>query len=150
MTGADYERDLVRALDACGFVAMRAPASGSATERALPDVLALQHRPVPGREQLARVLAVELKVTKATTAYAGGDEIDALEDFARDAGAVPIVAAKFKRPGSRSPFYLVPPADCRHTDGGNYGVPEADVDERAVGVLYPATAAKPADMEGSP
>jgi Holliday junction resolvase len=38
--GSRRERELVNQLDETGFAVMRAPASGSATERELPDVLA--------------------------------------------------------------------------------------------------------------
>ena len=38
--GDRRERELVNDLDGAGFAVMRAPASGSATERELPDVLA--------------------------------------------------------------------------------------------------------------
>ena len=39
-TGSKEERDLVNMLWDVGFAAMRAPASGGATKRPLPDVLA--------------------------------------------------------------------------------------------------------------
>ena len=38
--GDRRERELVNRLDEAGFAVMRAPASGSATDRELPDVLA--------------------------------------------------------------------------------------------------------------
>lgn len=38
--GEHRERELVNRLDAIGFAVMRAPASGSATDRELPDALA--------------------------------------------------------------------------------------------------------------
>lgn len=143
MSGDQYERDLVNALDACGFVAMRAPSSGSATARDLPDVLALRpdygdgmihERPVGYPATYA--LAVEVKATSATTAYADAGEVEALVEFAEDAGGIPFVGARFKRQGKRTPFYLVPPDECRMTDGGNYGVPESDAEDRAELVVW--------------
>lgn len=143
MKGGDrYERDLVNALDATGeFVAMRCPTSGSSTDRNLPDVVAL--RPTGD-------MAIEVKTTKATTAYAGGDEVAGLEAFADRAGALPVIAAKFKRPGKRTPFYLVEPAACRVTDAGNHGVPEADAADRARFAVWAATDTKPAEFERRP
>ena len=146
MGGDRYERELVNSLDACGYVAMRAPSSGSATERELPDVLAM--RPVPqvldvdggGIETVGatEALAIELKTTSSTTAYADESEVAALEQFAREAGARPLVAGRFKRTGYDRVHYLVPPERCRRTQGddaGNYGVPEDDARERSALVV---------------
>jgi Holliday junction resolvase len=144
--GARYERELVNTLDACGYVAMRAPSSGSATERELPDVLAM--RPVPqavdahgGVLELvtsAEVLAIEAKSTSSTTAYADEAEVEDLARFAEQAGATPLVAGRFKRQGYDREHFLVAPEDCRRTQGdaeGNYGVPAADARERAALVV---------------
>jgi Holliday junction resolvase len=146
MGGARFERELVNALDACGYVAMRAPSSGSATKRELPDVLAM--RPVPqavdahggGIETVGatEALAIELKTTSRTTAYAGKGEVEDLILFAEEAGATPFVAGRFKRQGLDREHFLVPPAECRRTQGddaGNYGVPEDGARERATVVV---------------
>lgn len=147
MTGSDQERRLVNALTACGRTAMRAPASGAATDADLPDVIA--GTPVAfDSETLSDVWAIELKATSSTTAYAETGEVHDLRTFAEAFGATPFVAGYFKRPGTRSAFYLVEPDHCRFTDGGNYGVPESDVDERASHVVYPSTASKPAELDG--
>lgn len=138
MGGSRYERELVNTLDACGYVAMRAPSSGSATERELPDVLALRDdeaaRWFAGRP-VSEVLAIELKTTSRTTAYAEASEVEALREFAETAGARPLLAGRFKRNGHDRVHYLVPPEDCRMTDGGNYGVPESDAEDRAALVV---------------
>ena len=161
MADGRYERQLVNALDTHGWAVLRAPSSGSSTERELPDVLALRRDDTVARSHgghagddtaatvRAEALAVEAKTTSSTTAYAKADEVAALRSFADRAGARPALAAKFKRPGGdRSPFYLVDPADCRMTDSGNYGVPESDAADRAFAVVYAATRTKSARVEG--
>jgi Holliday junction resolvase len=139
--GARYERELVNALDACGYVAMRAPSSGSATERELPDVLAL--RPVVGAGGIrSDVLAIEVKTTSRTTAYADESEIADLAAFAEQAGARALVGGRFKRQGYDRVHYLLPPEECRRTQGddaGNYGVPADDAPERAALVVNATT-----------
>lgn len=156
MGGARYERQLVNALgheslpDEQRRVAMKAPASGSATERLLPDVLAGLRVGVagPSPEYLSMPWAIELKVTSDTTAYADESEVDDLVDFAERFGARPLLAAKFKRPGGvRSPFYLVRPEDCRRTPAGNYGIPESEVGWRAFARVFAPTDAEPARFD---
>jgi len=165
MGGARYERELVNALDACGYVAMRAPASGAATDRELPDVLAGRKRdwrnrldPIANAFSVNRshadaieaaqavgrrstALAIEVKSTSATTAYADEHEITALTAFASAFGATPLVAGRFKRQGKDRLHHLVAPDDCRRTQGdaGNYGVPESSADERASYVVNATT-----------
>lgn len=138
MGGARYERELVNALDGHGYVAMRAPSSGAATTRDLPDVLALR-RDEPGGLVRSEVLAVEVKSTSATTAYADESEGAALDRFATEAGATAYVSARFKRNGYDKIHYLVPLDACRMTDAGSYGVPQADADDRATIVVNVST-----------
>ncbi|QPL12256.1 holliday junction DNA helicase [Halorubrum phage Hardycor1] len=139
MGGARYERELVNALDRHGYVAMRAPSSGSATTRDLPDVLALRSVTTASGRVRSEVLAVEVKSTSATTAYAEQAEGEALERFADEAGATAYVSARFKRQGSDKRHYLVPLDACRMTDAGSYGVPESDAEERAALVVNVST-----------
>lgn len=80
------ERDLVNALDPLGFAVMRAPASGSATERELPDVLA-------GNGET--FYAIEAKSSSGDPIYLDADEIADLVFFADKFGATPLIAAKF-------------------------------------------------------
>lgn len=150
MTGGRYERELVEALDAIGLAAMRAPASGSKTDRALPDVLAghgvsFHDGETPGA-WYSECMAIELKTTEQTTAYVGAEEVEALEHFAEAFGARPYLVGRFKRPGPIRPkYYFVRPGDCRMTDSGNYGIPEADADDRAEFLLMPSTDSDPAE-----
>ena len=107
--GDRRERELVNLLDEAGFAVMRAPASGSATDRELPDVLA-------GDGEV--FYAIEAKSSSGDPIYLTGEEVEALVYFARNFGAKPRVAARF----DREDWYFFHPADLHTTDGGNYRV----------------------------
>ena len=107
--GDRRERELVNALDEAGFAVMRAPASGSATERELPDVLT-------GNGET--FYAIEAKSSAGDPIYLDGEEIAALLFFARNFGAKPRVAARF----DREDWFFFHPGDLYTTDGGNYRV----------------------------
>ena len=62
--GSSRERELVDMFWEAGFGVVRAPASGSATDRALPDLVA-------GNEE--RYVAVEAKASASDTVYIDGD-----------------------------------------------------------------------------
>ncbi|SEQ72589.1 Holliday junction resolvase Hjc [Natrinema salaciae] len=107
--GDRRERELVNALDEAGFAVMRAPASGSATERELPDVLA------GDGEQF---YAIEAKSSAGDPIYLTGEEVEALTFFARNFGAKPRIGVRF----DREDWYFFHPGDLHVTDGGNYRV----------------------------
>jgi Holliday junction resolvase len=107
--GDRRERELVNELDAAGFAVMRAPASGSATERDLPDVLA-------GNGQ--RFYAIEAKSSAGDPIYLSGEEVESLIYFARNFGAKARIAVRF----DREDWYFFHPGDLYVTDGGNYRV----------------------------
>jgi Holliday junction resolvase len=107
--GDRRERELVNELDDAGFAVMRAPASGSATERELPDVLAGDGE---------RFYAVEAKSSAGDPIYLSGEEIEALVYFSRNFGAKPRVGARF----DHEDWYFFHPGDLYETDGGNYRV----------------------------
>ncbi|SFR85415.1 holliday junction resolvase [Halomicrobium zhouii] len=107
--GDRRERELVNALDEAGFAVMRAPASGSATERELPDVLAGDGD---------TFYAIEAKSSAGDPIYLDGEEIDALLFFSRNFGAKPRVGVRF----DREDWYFFHPGDLYITDGGNYRV----------------------------
>jgi Holliday junction resolvase len=107
--GDRRERELVNALDEAGFAVMRAPASGSATERELPDVLA------GDGEQF---YAIEAKSSAGDPIYLTGEEVEALVYFATNFGAKPRIAVRF----DREDWYFFHPGDLYTTDGGNYRV----------------------------
>nr|WP_080508498.1 Holliday junction resolvase Hjc [Haloparvum sedimenti] len=107
--GDRRERELVNALDEAGFAVMRAPASGSATERELPDVLA-------GNGE--RFYAIEAKSSAGDPIYLTGEEVEALLFFSRNFGAKARIAVRF----DREDWYFFHPGDLYTTDGGNYRV----------------------------
>jgi Holliday junction resolvase len=107
--GDRRERELVNKLDEAGFAVMRAPASGSATERELPDVLAGDGD---------TFYAIEAKSSSGDPIYLTGEEIEALVYFSQNFGAKPRVAARF----DREDWYFFHPGDLYTTDGGNYRV----------------------------
>lgn len=107
--GDRRERELVNRLDEAGFAVMRAPASGSATERELPDVLA-------GDSET--FYAIEAKSSAGNPIYLTGEEVEALVFFARNFGAKPRIGARF----DREDWYFFHPSDCHVTDGGNYRI----------------------------
>jgi Holliday junction resolvase len=107
--GDRRERELVNELDDSGFAVMRAPASGSATARELPDVLAGN-----GDD----FYAIEAKSSAGDPIYLTGEEVEALVYFARNFGAKPRVGVRF----DREAWYFFHPGDLHVTDGGNYRV----------------------------
>lgn len=107
--GDRRERELVNRLDEAGFAVMRAPASGSATERELPDVLAGDGE---------RFYAIEAKSSAGDPIYLTGEEVEALIYFARNFGAKSRIAVRF----DREDWYFFHPGDLYTTDGGNYRV----------------------------
>ncbi|MFW6437362.1 MAG: Holliday junction resolvase Hjc [Halococcoides sp.] len=107
--GDRRERELVDELDAGGFAVMRAPASGSATGRDLPDVLAGDGD---------QFYAIEVKSSADDVIYLDGSEVESLVYFARNFGAKPRLGVRF----DRESWYFFHPADCHVTDGGNYRV----------------------------
>ncbi len=107
--GDRRERELVNLLDEAGFAVMRAPASGSATTRELPDVLAGDGE---------RFYAIEAKASAGNPIYLTGEEVEALVYFARNFGAKARIAVRF----DREDWYFFHPGDLYRTDGGNYRV----------------------------
>ena len=107
--GDRRERELVNALDESGFAVMRAPASGSATERELPDVLAGDGE---------KFYAIEAKSSNGNPIYLTGEEVEALIYFAQNFGAKARIAVRF----DREDWYFFHPGDLYTTDGGNYRV----------------------------
>jgi Holliday junction resolvase len=134
--GDRRERELVNELDEAGFAVMRAPASGSATDRELPDVLAGRadrSSRSEGRDEGEGTessgsddtgsseplfYAIEAKSSSGDPIYLTGEEVEALVYFARNFGAKPRIGVRF----DREPWYFFHPADLYVTDGGNYRV----------------------------
>jgi Holliday junction resolvase len=108
--GDRRERQLVNALDAAGFAVMRAPTSGSATARELPDVLA-------GDGDV--FYAIEAKSSAGAPIYLDNEEVYGLVHvFARNFGATPRIGVRF----DREAWSFFHPDDVHQTDAGNYRV----------------------------
>ncbi|MFT4923810.1 MAG: Holliday junction resolvase [Haloarculaceae archaeon] len=107
--GDRRERELVNKLDEAGFAVMRAPASGSATERDLPDVLAGDGE---------KFYAIEAKSSAGDPIYLEGGEVESLLYFAQNFGARARVGVRF----DHEDWYFFHPTDLYTTDGGNYRV----------------------------
>jgi Holliday junction resolvase len=107
--GDRRERELVNKLDDAGFAVMRAPASGSATERDLPDVLAGDGE---------SFYAIEAKSSSGDPIYLDGEEVESLLYFSRNFGARARIGVRF----DREDWYFFHPGDLYTTDGGNYRV----------------------------
>jgi Holliday junction resolvase len=107
--GDRRERELVNRLDGAGFAVLRAPASGSATERDLPDVLAGDGD---------RFLAIEAKSSSGDPIYLSGEEVESLIYFARNFGARARIGVRF----DQEDWYFFHPHELYTTDGGNYRV----------------------------
>ncbi len=88
---------------------MKAPASGAATDRELPDVLA-------GNGE--RFYAIEAKSSSGKPIYLDEEEVEALIYFAENFGAEPWIAVRF----DREDWYFFKPEDLYRTKGGNYRV----------------------------
>lgn len=111
--GTRIERELVNLLRDLGFMVLRSPASGSATEAVLPDVTA-------GNGEDC-ILALELKAWKGDRAeYFEEAEVAALVTFARrfHEDCVPLLAIRWNRDTN---IYVRHAEDERlhRTDSGN-------------------------------
>lgn len=122
MTGSSYERRLASLLDTLGYAVVRSPASGS-VDRDQPDLLA--GHPTEGR------IALEIKSGKASTLYVEEAETLALERFAALFDADPYLVARWTSWDTGREYYCVAPENARMTDSGSYGLPKADIEERA-------------------
>lgn len=111
MTGSDYERQLARKLDEQGYHVIRAPSSGSATQRDLPDLAYSKPGETP--------VFLELKTTAKNVAYYTDDEVQALSRFATAFNGRRGLCARFK---GDTNYYLCAPIDARITDSGRYAV----------------------------
>ena len=107
--GDRRERELVNELDEAGFAVMRAPASGAATTRELPDVLAGDGE---------SFYAIEAKSSAGDPIYLTGEEVEALLFFAQNFGANARIAVRF----DREDWYFFHPGELYTTDAGSYRV----------------------------
>jgi len=107
--GSAEERDLVHKLWDKNFAAMRAPASGGATKKPLPDVLA-------GNGKV--YLAIEVKTTTKDKIYIDSPQMDGLCEFCDIFGAEPYLGVKFKY----TKWLFLAPEKIDRTRSNNYRV----------------------------
>lgn len=117
--GDRRERELVNRLDDAEFAVMRAPASGSATERELPDVLA-------GNGD--QFYAFEAKSSSGDPIYITEEKVEGLVYFAKNYRAVPTIGARF----DREPWYFLHPSWLHRTPSGNYRVKLETAEEQGL------------------
>ena len=113
MRGIQEERTLVRKLWNTGFAVMRAPASGSSTKMARPDIIA-------GNKSKGLQFAIEVKTTLKDCLYIREKSIDHLNTFAQRFGCQPILAIKFKR--KRRKWIFINPDQLSFTQSLNYKI----------------------------
>lgn len=171
MSGDRYERELVNTLTTVGMAALRAPSSGSATDRELPDVLVgmdLPHQQLVAKLESAtdesisqeaiqnaasmvspvsRAYGIESKNQKGTTLYVDSEEVDKLTTFCEAFGATPRLSARYTEQRFPTQHYLIHPSDARLTEDGNYGLPVTDIDDRASEIVYPDTSTQDPKVE---
>lgn len=119
--GDRVEREVINVLDDLGWALMRAPASGSATSRELPDVLAGN-----GED----FYALEVKASSEKPIYLDEKEVVDLQFFSENFGAKARIAVKFDVKNGdpaygdddRSGTYVLEVDQLHETDGGNYRV----------------------------
>ncbi|WP_321211199.1 Holliday junction resolvase Hjc [Methanothermobacter sp. DP] len=105
--GSRGERDLVKLLWEKNFAAMRAPASGGATKKPLPDIIA-------GNGEI--YLAIEVKMTSGERIYIDSGKIKGLLEFSEMFGAEPYIGVKFRY----RDWIFLSPADLEMTPSENY------------------------------
>ncbi|MCD6148132.1 Holliday junction resolvase [bacterium] len=110
--GTYYERKLVNAFWEAGFGVMRAPTSGGATSRALPDIVA-------GNGKV--YYAIEVKMKKELPVYIREEQVEEIKEFSRRFGAKAFIAVKL--PYKEWRFV---PVELLSKNGKNYRVGEEE------------------------
>ncbi|KSW12337.1 hypothetical protein CF15_06245 [Pyrodictium occultum] len=111
--GFEAERELVRKLWGSGFAVVRAPASGARVRKAVyPDIVAMFK---------GKIFALEVKYRSDNSPiYIEKEQIQKLLEFARRAGATPLIAVKRPHQGWR----LVPLRVAKETSSGRIRIDE--------------------------
>jgi Holliday junction resolvase len=136
--GARAERDLLNHLDELGYTALRIPASGSGTTRALPDLLVGRALEVGGFGTTAECVALEVKYRAKESQlrfYLKAQEGEGLREFAEGFGATPLLAVRWSTriPAVTDPtWYYVRLEDLARTPGGQYRVVYDEVRDTGV------------------
>jgi len=107
--GYKEEIDLVKIFWDNDFAAIRAPASGGATKKPLPDVIAGNG---------VKYLAIEVKTTSKDKIYIDSQKIEGLLKFSKMFGAEPYIGVKFKY----KKWFFLPVDDLELTAQKNYKI----------------------------
>lgn len=111
---SSYERELVNRLRELGWYAQRAGSSGSATNAALPDVLAAKEF----ADGTFAGWAIEHKTAdKDRLVYVTAEKAEQLEEINDRTGFTPKVGLRWK--GDTNVYLRTPDEDCYRTDEGN-------------------------------
>lgn len=113
--GDRNERELVNELDEQGFEVMRAPASGSATDRELPDVVASDGEVG---------YAIEAKSVGSGKKYIDFEEIVGVLKFAKCFGVRARIGTRY----NRREWRFFHPAELYKTDSGNHRISKDKLD----------------------
>lgn len=128
--GDRAERELSNWLeDTAGWYAQRTGASGAATDRARPDVIACRGHPIDTRQVhgvVPEVAMIEAKAWRDATGQLDAAEVDELIEAADRAGGIPLVAV---RPDLRrhEQWHVFDARELHSTPGGNYSVRKRDL-----------------------
>lgn len=114
--GARGERELLSLFGEEGFVGLRAPSSGSTTQRELPDILI-------GKS--GYVLAIEAKRSGGKYQYLDESEIKDLYYFAEQFGAEPFIGVRF----DRGDWHFFKKQEMHQTDNGRYRVKKENINK---------------------
>lgn len=129
--GDRAERELSNLLeDEYSWYAQRTGSSGSATDRARPDVIAAR-----SEHPDQRVAMVEVKAATDGAVHLYESEVDELIEAAARAGAEAYVVV---RPSfnSHDQWHVFGVHDLHYTDGGNFSVRQADLPGRTLEEVF--------------
>lgn len=140
--GTRAERAVVNALDRDGWTVVRTPASGGATQRDLPDLVAgtmtdafEEAYTVPDGSALAHDTSWSLRIaaevkyrSSGSRLNCSGEEVSALRRFAERFAAYPVIITRWK--GDTTAF-VVSAHDLDETDGGNYSISASQSEQLA-------------------
>lgn len=114
--GAKGERELIELFAKYDFVGLRAPSSGSTTQRELPDVLVGNG---------CCIFAIEAKRCGGDYKYIDEYEIDDLYYFSEAFGAEPYIGVRF----DYGDWRFFKEGDLHQTDGGQYRIKKDNVNK---------------------
>lgn len=136
--GARYERATVNALYKDGWVVIRAPSSGSATDHELPDVIAgrgavplneLPNQESPRDGSLIRRLVGEVKYRSDGRVRVKDAKMAGLNEVANAFSAVPVIVCRWK---GDTTGYFVTPSGMDETRNRNFTIGKEQARENAV------------------